>query len=434
VALGRHAPDDAALLWQDALAAAEIAAATSSERFELALGLARSWYAAGRFDEGYEAVERALSLVGDDHEKAVAAADVAMGHGVWVPFRYGADVSVIGEAMDRAVAELPSSTSAWPIAQSVRAVVLAQTGGESQVDPVSSAAVEAAAGHDDPALLQRVLHLRLLALRGQDFAEQRAETARRLLGTPDLPAQLEVIARLHMVFRLVEQGELASARTRLESLDAPVAALHNPALALQVAVARAGLDLFQGVPDAGRHLAPATTTLSFADLAYFEVTMLAVRAETLVQEDRLDEEFEWVEEMWRLTGLPGFAHLLASALADRGEHERARRLLRETPEPPRDYQWAITALSRLHAAIRLGEIEIVREVHDAFSPYAGQFLVNGTCTTIDGAYDGHLGEALLALGEPEGARAHLSAAVEMLERAGAAYWLARARQALAKCP
>jgi hypothetical protein len=44
-----------------------------------------------------------------------------------------------------------------------------------------------------------------------------------------------------------------------------------------------------------------------------------------------------------------------------------------------------------------------------------------------------MGEALLALGDREGARAHLREAVRLLEQAGAGYWLARARQALDKC-
>ena len=50
-----------------------------------------------------------------------------------------------------------------------------------------------------------------------------------------------------------------------------------------------------------------------------------------------------------------------------------------------------------------------------------------------GAYDGHLGEASLALDEPDRARRELTAAVELLDRNDAAYWLVRARQALANC-
>ncbi|GGS83612.1 BTAD domain-containing putative transcriptional regulator [Nonomuraea spiralis] len=432
-ALRRHAPDDAALSWQEALAAAEPAGAGAAERFELAVGLAESRYAAGRFDEGYEAVEQALALAGADLDKAVRAADIAMGHGVWVPFRYGLDVAAVRDSMDRAVRELPPSAPAWATAQAVRAVVSAQTGREDEVGAVSSQAVAAAERLGDPAALRRVLHLRLLATQGQDFIEQRAGTARRLLAQPDLSAQLSVIAQLHLVVHLVAHGNVSRARALLAEMGTPLRDLHNPTLALQVAVAHVGLDLFQGVPDPTRHFEPVRATLSFADLAYFEVAMVAVRAETLMQEDRLGEEAAWIEETFRRTGLAGAAYLLAYALAGLGEHERARRLLRETPLPPRDYHWATATMCRLHAAIRLGEADVVREVHGAFRPFAGLLHVSGTCTTVDGAYDGHLGEALLALGDREGARAHLREAVRLLERAGAGYWLARARQALAKC-
>ncbi|WP_182880903.1 BTAD domain-containing putative transcriptional regulator [Microbispora sp. H10949] len=432
-ALRRHAPDDAAVSWQEALAAAEPAGAGPAERFELAVGLAESRYAAGRFDEGYEAVEQALALAGPDLDQAVRAADIAMGHGVWVPFRYGLDVAALREAMDRAVRELSPDTSAWATAQAVRAVVLAQTGREAEVDAVSSQAVAAAERLGDPALLRRVLHLRLLAMQGQDFIEQLGATARRLLAEPDLSSQLRVIAQLHLVTHHVEHGRVPQARALLTETGALLRDLHNPTLALQAAIAHVGLDLFQGVPDPTRHFEPVRATLSFSDLAYFEVGMLAVRAETLIQEDRFGEEAEWIEEMFRRTGMAGLAYVLAYALADRGEHERARRLLRETPLPPRDYHWAMSAMCRLHAAIRLGETDIVREVYDAFRPFAGLLHVSGTCTTIDGAYDGHMGEALLALGDREGARAHLREAVRLLEQAGGGYWLARARQALDKC-
>ncbi|MEU8058084.1 BTAD domain-containing putative transcriptional regulator [Microbispora bryophytorum] len=432
-AMRRHALDDAATSWQEALAAAELAGAEAAERFELAVGLADSRYAAGRYDEGYEAIEQALALAGDDLERAVRAADIAMGHGIWVPFRHGLDVRVLRQSMDRAVRELPRDTPAWTSAQAVRAVVLAQTGGEDQVERVSSQAVAAAERLGDPALLRRVLHLRLLAMQGQDFIDQLAETSRRLLAQPDLSSQLTAVAQLHLVAHLVEYGRVAEARELLTETDALLRDLHNPTLALQAAIAHVGLDLFQGVPEPTRHVEQAGATSSFSDLAYFEVGMLAVRAETLLQEDRLSAEVEQIEEMFRRTGLAGLAYVLAYALADLGERERALRLLRETPRPPRDYHWAMATMCRLHAAIRLGELDVVREVYDAFRPFAGLLHVNGTCTTVDGAYDGHLGEALLALGDHAGARAHLREAVRLLEEAGAGYWLTRARQALDKC-
>lgn len=432
VAMGRHAPEDAAGSWQEALAAAELAGAGAAERFELSLGLAESRYAAGRYDEGFEAIERALSFVGTDWAKAVRAADIAMGNGIWLPFRYGMDVAAVEEKMDAAVRELPTGPDRV-LAQAIRGVMLAQAGRPAQAQELSAQAVAAAEGTGDPALLGRVLHLRLLALLGQDFLEQRADTARRLQAVPALSPQLQVIAALQLVVHQVTHGELSQARELLAQIDSRLAGRHHPTLSLQAAVARVGLDLLQGAPEPTRHLEPVKARLSFADLAYFELSMVAVRAEILLQEGRLGAEAAWVREIVRRTGAAGPAQLLAYALAARGDLDEAREVLRETALPPRDYQWAAAVMCRLHTAILLGEDGVVREMYEALRPYAGLLLVNGTCTTVDGAYDGHLGEALLALGDRDGARAHLRAAVLLLERAGAHYWLLRARQALDKC-
>lgn len=432
VAMGRHAPEDAAGSWQEALAAAELAGAGAAERFELFLGLAESRYAAGRYDEGFEAIERALTFVGTDWAKAVRAADIAMGNGIWLPFRYGMDVAAVDEKMDAAVRELPTGPDR-ALAQAIRAVMLAQAGRPAPAQELSAQAVAAAEDTGDPALLGRVLHLRLLALLGQDFLEQRAETARRLQAVPGLSPALQVIAALQLVVHQVTHGGLSQARDLLAQIDSRLADLHHPTLSLQAAVARVGLDLLQGVPEPTRHFEPVKARLSFADLAYFELSMVAVRAEILLQEGHLGAEAAWVREIVRRTGAAGPAQLLAYALATRGDLDAAREVLRETALPPRDYQWAAAVMCRLHAAILLGENGVVREMYEALRPYAGLLLVNGTCTTVDGAYDGHLGEALLALGDREGARAHLRAAVLLLEQSGAHYWLLRARQALDKC-
>lgn len=430
-AMRRHAPDDAATSWQEALAAAELAGAGAAEHFELFLGLAESRYAAGRYDEGFEAIERALGFVGANWDDAVRACDIAMGNGVWLPFRYGLDVSAVREAADAAVRELPPATPPWAFAQAIRAVVSAQAGQDALA--ASSQAVAAAEELADPAVLGRVLHLRLLALQGQDFLEQRAETARRLQAVSAGSPHLQVIAALQLLVHHVTHARVPQARDLLAQIDAWLADLHNPALLLQAAVAHVGLDLLQGVPEPTRHFEPVRAQLSFTELAYFELSMLAVHAEILVQDGRLGAEADWVREMFRRTGASGTAQLLAYALADRGDLTEARELLRNNALPPHDYQWAAAAMCRMYAAVKVGETALVREVYDAFLPYAGLLLVNGTCTTIDGAYDGHLGEALLALGDREGARAHLRRAVLLLECSGARYWLQRARQALDKC-
>ena len=102
--------------------------------------------------------------------------------------------------------------------------------------------------------------------------------------------------------------------------------------------------------------------------------------------------------------------------------------------PSRDYYtWLSAAATRLLLALEVGDLGVVRESRDLLEPFSGQLAVTGTTTNVLGAYDGHLGEASLALGEVDRARLELSAAVRLLERNGAAYWLVRARQALANC-
>ncbi|KHK98674.1 SARP family transcriptional regulator [Microbacterium mangrovi] len=432
-ALARHAPEDAASLWRDALGVAETAGASTEEAFELAVGLAESLYAAARFDDGYAAVERALVLAGSDAVRAVRVCDIAMGHGLWVPFRYGSDVGAVRAAMDDAVRVLVPSDPAWSTAQAVRAVVFAHTGDTDEAETVSAAAVAAADRAGDTVHVQRILHLRLIALQGQDTAQQRADTARRLLAMPGLAPHLRVIAQLQLVVAHTAHATVAAARELLAEIDGQLAELHNPALLLQAAVAHVGLDLFQGMPEPLRHLEPVEEVLPFTDVAYFDVAMVSIRIAQLLQADALSTEAGWIEEVHRRTRGAGIASVLAFAWAGAGEIARARALLRETPLPPRDYQWAAAAAARLLAAIRLDERDLVRDMYDLLRPYAGMLLVSGTCTTIVGSYDGLLGEALLALGDRDGARIHLRNAVRLLEAAGADFWLTRARQALANC-
>ncbi|MEO3781764.1 BTAD domain-containing putative transcriptional regulator [Actinocorallia sp. B10E7] len=459
-ALRRHALDDAVVSWQEALAASVLAGADPAERFELAVGLAESRYAAGRLDDGYEAVEQALELAGDDPDRAVRAADIAMAHGIWLPFRHGRDPVRLREAMTAAVRSVPEGSPAWTLALACRSVALAQTGGAARLDAATAEAVAAAErlalvsgdgartgpdvddgsehrstsaiGRPDGELLSRVLHLRLIALTGQDFAEQRADTARRLLAHPGLSPQLGVIARIHLASHLVEHGRMPQARALLDETDALLDELHNPTLTCQLAIMHTGLDLFQRRPEPFRHMERVERMLSTGDRGYFEVAMSSQLLHSLLEEDRLGDELPLVREAYERTGATGVGHALAYGLARRGEHDRARTLLRGLGLPPRDYTWSSTAMCRLHVAILLAETEIIREVHDLFLPFAGRLLVSGACTNVAGAYDGHLGEALLALGDRAGARARLESAVSLLDRSGGTYWAARARQALDK--
>ena len=154
---------------------------------------------------------------------------------------------------------------------------------------------------------------------------------------------------------------------------------------------------------------------------------------TIRETGRLAEFAPVMEQVYAATDVPGFGFGLGLARFARGDLTGAQALLDATPMPSRDYTWLSAAVTRLFLALRLGDLARVRESRELLEPFSGQLAVTGTTTNVFGAYDGHLGEASLALGEPDRARRELTAAVELLDRNGAAYWLVRARQALANC-
>ena len=164
-----------------------------------------------------------------------------------------------------------------------------------------------------------------------------------------------------------------------------------------------------------------------------EAAELGQRAVVMVETGRLGDFLPVMERAYAATDVPGFGFGLGLARFATGDVDGARRLLVTTPMPSRDYTWLSAAATRLLLALEVGDLGVVRESRDLLEPFSGQLAVTGTTTNVLGAYDGHLGEASLALGEVDRARLELSAAVRLLERNGAAYWLVRARQALANC-
>jgi hypothetical protein len=312
-------------------------------------------------------------------------------------------------------------------------VVFAQVGRDDLVDQTSGEAVAAASRIGDGQLLLRTLHLRLVALRGADHGRRREETARAILARADPPLWLTATAELHLVTRLVECGEVPEARRQLAELEARMTDLRDPTVSVQLALTHSALDLFQSRPISPDRIPPALEAmLAQADRDYFEMSLGSLQAVALLQEGALGQAVERLDQLTRVTASTGFAFGLGLALLARGDTRRARPILLETRPPPRDYTWPSTTVTRLQLAIGLTELDVVRAIHHELLPLADELVVSGTTTTVMGAYAGHLGEASLALGERERARSELEHAVALLDHAGAAYWLERARQALAK--
>ena len=433
-ALARHAPEDALAFWHEAVAAGQLAGATGVEAFEHRLGLSEALYDAGRFDDGYDSAMEALLLAEDDPDRVVRCADVCMAQSIWLPFRYGHDPVSLRTALDRAVDDSEPGTATHALGLACAGVLLASTGRDDEVDAVSAQAVRETDGLDDPALLRRVLHLRLVAMRGPDFVEQRAQTSRALLAQPGLPLSLRVVADMHLVSHDVEHGRVAEAEARLGRLARDSAATRNPTLARQLRSMQVGLDLFHArYAEALSLLDLRDEVTAASDDHFFQSAELGQRTFTAFETGTLGEIVPLMETLHADTGVAGFGYGLGLALVETGDVARARGLLATVAMPPRDWTWVSAAVVRTHLAIALGDEAALREVRDLMLPFSGLVTVAGTCTNIVGAWDGHLGEAALALGDLDTARHELTAALRLLAACDAPYWTERARQALAKC-
>jgi DNA-binding SARP family transcriptional activator len=430
----RLAPEDAVTLWEEAIAADAMAGSPASTRYDLALGLASARYAAGRYDEGFAAVEMALAAAGDDPVSVVVAVDAAVAHGIWIPFRFGTMPAYLPDTLDIALDRLPEGDPNRARGLALRAILAGADGREAEVEPAADLAVGLAEQRGDPELIRRVLHLRLIALRGQDFIEQRAATASVIRALPDLTEPLALIADLHLASYDVERGSVATAWRRLGDIQRRARALRDPTLLRQVASMEVGLAIFAGrYEEALATLDALASGSDHLDPVYFQAAELGQRAVVMVETGRLGDFLPVMEQAYAATDVPGFGFGLGLARFETGDVDAARGLLATTPMPSRDYTWLSAATTRLMLALEVGDLEVVRESRDLLEPFSGQLAVTGTTTNVVGAYDGHLGEASLALGEVDRARRELTAAVTLLERNGAAYWLVRARQALAKC-
>jgi DNA-binding SARP family transcriptional activator len=433
-AVRRLAHEDAVTLWEEAIAADALAGSSASTRYDLALGLAGARYAAGRYDEGFAAVEIALEAAGDDPVGMVRALDASVAHGIWIPFRFGTMPEHLPQMLAGALARVPEGDPTWVRGLALSAVLAGADGRETEVDPTSARAVAAAVDLGDPELTRRVQHLRLIALRGQDFIDERGATARAIRSLPNLTAPLALIADLHLASHDVEHGNVPQARDRLADIQRRALALRDPTLLRQVASMEVGLEIFSGRHEEALSILDALATGSdHLDPVYFQAAELGQRAVVMLEMGRLGEFAPAMEQVYAATEVPGFGYGLGLARLARGDVDGARLLLGTTRMPPRDYTWLSAAITRLTLARDLGDLPTVRESRRLLEPFSGQLAVTGTTTNVFGAYDGHLGEASLALGEVDRARRELTTAVALLERNGAAYWLTRARQALANC-
>jgi DNA-binding SARP family transcriptional activator len=476
VADARLAPEDAATLWQQALAAADLAG-DDVDRYPLLIGLATSLYRAARPFDGLpvfvQAMEHTLTKAGSegiDSSRLVTAALGAIGEPAWYPSDYGVIDEQLIWVLERALPQLTDSVER-ALMLSCLAVARYFDDNPARRAALSDQAMTLAHSATDNLALAHMLRLRMLALYGPDYPEQCLEASTELLGLPDLPQPLTTSARLLRARVLITLGRVADAAAEFDLLVPLVDQLRSSPLRLQLDWSRAGLLLLAGRWSEAEVISRATFEVQdrmkwsiarAARMVQRWETAYATRSDA----DRVDElrsavggtgspGLRWsiaraarMVQRWEAayltgrgtdlvdelrsavegTGSAGLRSILVMALVQAGQAEEARLTLRCLVPGPRDYVWLYTQCWGLLAAVRLDETKLVVQLRAELLPYRQLACMVGW-SVVSGSVAYFTGEAALALGDPDAALADLAVAIAIDERMGALPWLAQAHDA-----
>jgi DNA-binding SARP family transcriptional activator len=437
VADARLAPEDAAPLWQQALATAALAG-DDVDRYPLLMGLATSLYRAGNPRDGLpifvQAMQHALTEDNpQDMARLVTATVGALCESSWYPSVGGVDDERLVDVLQRALLRLTDPVD-QALLLSLLAVARYYNDDSERRIGLSNQALAFARPVADTVALARVLYLRALALHGPDYPEQCLDAVTELLGLAGLPPPLVTAARLGRAFLLATVGRISEAASELDRVALFVEQSGSPLYRVQLGWFRAGLLLLAG-RWAEAELISRTTYNLHSEMSFgaewgighsmrmihrWEAAYLAGTGANLVDELRAAV---------KATGLASLRSILTMALVEAGHPEDARALLRHFAPGPKNFRWLYTQCWGLLAAARLGDIELATRLREQLLPYR-RLPCALFAAVVSGSVAYFTGEAALVLGDPHAALADFTIATKIDERMGAWPWLAQARNAI----
>lgn len=131
---------------------------------------------------------------------------------------------------------------------------------------------------------------------------------------------------------------------------------------------------------------------------------------------------------------PFLREMYALSVIRSGDHDEARRWLGPWPEQPalnRDYLWLTATVVRSWVWRALGDRDAIGDLRDALLPYVDRMAYGSATVAFLGSVAHWVGVLEVELGEPDTARAHLGAALEVHQRHGLDYWEGLSRRELA---
>ncbi|MFG1703621.1 BTAD domain-containing putative transcriptional regulator [Nonomuraea sp. M3C6] len=429
LAARQPAPTEAARLQEAALSAlSRDRTATTSDRYDVLIGLALARRRAGYERQAWEATREAaeVALASGDVVAAARAAVATTADAIWSWREYQV-VDVAGVALfERLVRELP------PGHETIRARLLAALAAEiyygtdtaDRAVAFSTEAEALARTHGSRADLAHVLELRHVAYERPQLLTERLSAARELVDLARSADEPAAVARA-LVFRgrdQIEQGDVgAGLRDYRHARElakthalAPALVALNWADAI-VAIARGRFtDAEQAIAEAGEFHS-GTTVAGAAEVPLVVVATLNLARGTLPAIEPL------LAEAAAVTGLTLLRELHALALLRSGRTEQARSALgpwRQQPEVPADYMWLTHLAVRAELWSTLAPPDAARELFTRLAPYADRIVIGGTGITFAGFAGHHVGLLARAGGDLNGAADHLKAALLRNEEAG----------------
>jgi tetratricopeptide (TPR) repeat protein len=435
-ALRLLAYEEAAGLFEQALAALPAGGRDEGQRVELLLALGDARLRAGAFEVARDAYEQAAALArrrGRPAELATAALGFAAGLGFEVRLYDHRQVELLEEAL----AALPagdSSLRAWALAR--LSVALSYVASAERRQQLAAEAVAMARRLGDRAALASALSSACDAVAGPEHTEQRLASASEMvaLAAADGDPELELLGRRFRVVALLELGDLAAAEREVAAYARGTGRLLQPTSAWYVPLWRGMFALLRGRLEAAERLVEEAEAIG-ARAASGNAAILCPLQRWMLHRERGDpvRALAAMERVVQLAPVTASARTgLAWSLLEAGRPVEARAELEWLVADgcaalERDAEWLPATMALAHVAAALPHPDAAQTLYRLLAPHARRFTVEGIGAGTHGSLARQLGLLAGALGRREEAVAHFEAALTANGAAGSPLLVAHTR-------
>jgi DNA-binding SARP family transcriptional activator len=415
--------------------------ANAGRRAELLVGLGDALAHAGRATEAREVYDQARGIakrLADPQLLARATLGIA-GIGVTILDLDEALAALLMEALQA----LPHDDLALRAELLARlAIARAYSPDRLESGRVANQAVQIARRHGNPATLARALCALHVGLGAPERLEERLAAASEMLRFAERAGdrQAALQARNFRVPDLLEAGDIIGFEREIEAYAALCHEFPLPAFRWYIPLWRATRATINGDFEAAERLAARARRQGHQAGDANAELFWRIQAGTLIlARNRIVEaDTAWVEDHARHSPAgAAWWTLLSWAWAEQGRRADARTVLdrlavRDFSVLERDTNWFPGVAELIQAAASLQDADRAAALHRQLAPFSGRIITAARGAQAYGPVDYFLGLAALTTQQPDTARNHLAAALELSQSCGAELWASNARQQLAE--